>query len=283
MSFAPDIEAVMAAFSQPNNDGSFSGALGGYVRGISKRKPVVMFAFAPKSAGTFLRSAAIFAIRGQLLRIVHAQGGRDAQLYFPTFIAYYLGAFGEEVVVAHVHMQALPGNRNFIEAFDLKPVVMIRSIPDMLASYWDMLEGDAASRDEGLNCRIPKTFPTMAREEKANFLIDIMGPWYASYFATWLDYASDSQGRVLLLRYEDFLVSPSLTLERALAHAGAPSTAARCRSAIDAAWNERDLHRFNRGRSSRGREYFTPDQIARLAHMLSYYRLSGEVGAELLA
>ena len=28
----------------------------------------------------------------------------------------------------------------------------------------------------------------------------MMGPWYASYFATWLDYAARGAGRVLVLR-----------------------------------------------------------------------------------
>ena len=67
------------------------------------------------------------------MRTVHAQGGRDASFYLPTFLMYYAGGFPARPLVTHVHMQALPANRHFIEALDLKPVIMMRAIPDMLA------------------------------------------------------------------------------------------------------------------------------------------------------
>ena len=53
----------------------------------------MVLAFAPKAAGTYLRSAAIAAMDGQLVRTVHAQGGRDASFYLPTFLLYYAGGY----------------------------------------------------------------------------------------------------------------------------------------------------------------------------------------------
>ena len=52
-----------------------------------------------RAAGTFLRTAAVAAIDGQLIRVVHAQGGRDGQPYLPLFIAYYLGGMGSRPLV----------------------------------------------------------------------------------------------------------------------------------------------------------------------------------------
>ncbi|HEY1630740.1 MAG TPA: hypothetical protein VGF56_05460 [Rhizomicrobium sp.] len=103
-----DAQAVMAAFAQPEFDGAFRGPLGDYIRMIALRRPVLFFAFAPKAAGTFLRTAAIHAVDGNLVRAVHAQGGRDAQLYLPTFIQYYLGGLCEGPMVVHAHMQRCP-------------------------------------------------------------------------------------------------------------------------------------------------------------------------------
>jgi len=274
---------VLAAFAQPKEDGGFDSNLGGYLHKLASRKPTVLLAFPPKAAGTFLRSAAIKAIDGQLHRIVHAQGGRDAQLYLPALIAYYAGAFGKAPLVTHVHMQALSANCRFLEALDLKPVVMLRSIPDMLASYWDMLETDAKARLEGLNCLIPPLFPSMPRNDKAGFLIDVLGPWYASYFATWLDYAKQAPERVLLLRYADFVREPAEMLSRVLAHSGVAKPPDRCQYAVDLIWNERGKFRFNKGTAGRGREYFTPDHVDRLARTLSYYPISQDLQTELLA
>jgi len=280
--FAPDEKAIGAAFSQPENDGTFSGEFGTYLRGIARTRPIVMFAFAPKAAGTFLRSAAIAAINGQLRRVVHAQGGRDAQPYLPLFIAYYMGALGDQPLVTHVHMQALAANRHFVEALDLKPIVMIRSIPDMLASYWDMLDNDPEARQDGLNCSIPDFFPAMPKGDKADFLIDILGPWYAGYFATWFDYAKEDPERVLLLHYGEFRRAPALALEQALRHSGLPKPEVICRAAIDETWKERTLFRFNRGEERRGRAYFSWRHFDRLARLLSYYPISPDWQSELL-
>ncbi|HSZ74051.1 MAG TPA: hypothetical protein VK779_04460 [Rhizomicrobium sp.] len=268
---ALDETVVSAAFAQPDNDGTFSGAYGEYLRGLGARRPAIIFAFPPKAAGTFLRSAAIEAVGGQLVRIVHAQGCRDAQPYLPIFLSYYAGGLCEGPLVTHVHMQALPGNRRFLEAFDLKPIIMLRPIPDMLASYWDMLENDHIARKDGLNCVIPSAFLEFSRERKADYLIDIIGPWYAGYFATWLDYAREQPERICVLNYGDFLREPARGLAQALDHAGLMRTLETCKRAVESTWGEREQHRFNRGVEGRGAEYFSWRHIEHLTRMLDHY------------
>lgn len=186
-----DLDASNAVFCLPNVTGKFDDEFCAYLRGIGAKRPLVMFAFPPKSAGTFLRAAAVEAIDGQMMRVTHAQGGRDATPYLPIFILYFAGGFPASTMVTHLHMQALPANRFLIEALNLKPVVMLRDVPDMLLSYWEMLEGDQSS-DNWVNCQLPANFTSMCDDDKADFLIDILAPWYASYFATWLSYAEES-------------------------------------------------------------------------------------------
>ena len=277
-----DGNAINAAFAQPNFDGSYPAGLGEYLNALGARRPVVLFAFAPKAAGTFLRSAAIDAIGGQLVRITHAQGGRDAQLYLPILIQYYMGGVCEGPLVAHVHMQALPANRHFLEILGIRPIIMLRSIPDMLASYWDMLMQSPQARAEGLNCLIPPDFADFPDAAKADFMIDIVAPWYVSYYATWLDYVAEAPGETCLLRYADMRSDPAAVLESALWHAGLPHTRDECRAALDIAWKGRSGLRFNRGVSGRGKTYFTSDHLDRLARMLSYHPVLAEYAAELL-
>ena len=215
-------EAADAAFAVPSCDGTFDQAFSDYLNDLGALRPSVVLAFAPKAAGTYLRSAAITAGGGQLVRTVHAPGGRDASFYLPTFLMYYAGNFPERPLVTHVHMQALPANRHFIEALDLKPVIMLRAIPDMLASYWDMLAASEEARAEGLNCPIPAEFPEFGKGEKADFMIDMMAPWYASYFSTWMDYAAAAPERVCVLTYDGFRADPAAALEKLLAHSRLP-------------------------------------------------------------
>jgi hypothetical protein len=271
VNIAFDRDAASAVFTPPRSDGDFADEFGDYLRGLGRRRPSVILAFPPKAAGTFFRSAAIVAINGQLVRTVHAMGGRDGSFYLPIFILYYAGNMPDKTMVTHVHMQALPANRHFIEAFNLKPVIMIRSIPDMLASYGDMLEGDPQTSDNWLNVRLPPHFMEMTQEARNDFLIDMFGPWYASYFATWLDYADQAPQRVCILRFRDFAADAATVLQKALDHSGVARTQGECKLALDNVWEERRRFRFNRGVEGRGRQRFTSAQIARLERMLDYY------------
>ena len=106
-----DLKAIRAAFTLPNSDGSFDPAFHHYLQELGEKRPSVILAFAPKTAGTYLRTAAIVAIGGRLVRTVHAQGGRDATFYLPTFLTYYADQMPATTLVTHVHMQALPANR----------------------------------------------------------------------------------------------------------------------------------------------------------------------------
>ena len=263
-------DATNAAFAIPACGGQFDEAFADYLGDLGSLRPSVLLAFAPKAAGTYLRSAAIAAIGGQLVRTVHAQGGRDASFYLPTFLLYYAGGYPARPLVTHVHMQALPANRHVMAALGLKPVIMVGAIPDMLASYADMLEADPAFPDNWLNIRVPENYATLGAEQKGDFLIDMMAPWYASYFATWMEYAAQSAD-VLVLQYDEFRRDPAATLMRLLAHSGMPRSRVHCQVALDGVWEERDSFRYKQGVSGRGRTRFTPQQIVRLERQLDFY------------
>ncbi|HUO93852.1 MAG TPA: hypothetical protein VMU22_13060 [Rhizomicrobium sp.] len=271
MSAVIDANAMHAIFEVPTPDGVFPPQFVAYFRALGAKRRMLLLSFAPKAAGTFFRQAAMEAVGGHLPRFTHAQGGRDGTPYLPTFIAAFLDA-SKPQLIAHIHMQALPANRNFMEMFALKPVIMLRDIPDMLASYWDMLDTDPVARTDGLNCLIPHDFVSLSRAEKADFMIDIVAPWYASYFATWKDYAEAAPQTVCVLRYADFITEPAATLHRALTHAGFVVPRAKCDAAIEKVWGERGSLRFNKGVAGRGRDYFLPAHLERLARMLSIYK-----------
>ena len=282
MEFQIDQACLEAIFEVPDIEGQFPPALRAYLRELGGRRPCVLLAFPPKSAGTFLRQAVIVATGGDLIRIVHAQGGRDAQPYLPTFIAYFLGGITRGPMIAHAHMQALPANIHFIEAFGLRPCIMLRSIPDMLASYWDMLDREPEARLQGLNCAIPAGWPDLADARKADFLVDILGPWYASYYATWLDYAGRAGNQACLLGYAELLADPAAALEKLLGHAGLPVAATDCQDIIGAIWPDRSSLRFNQGRQGRAAGYFGADHRSRLERMLSHYPAAQARAGELL-
>lgn len=271
MSAIIDNNAIHALFEVPSPDGVYSEKFHAYFRAVGRKRRMLLLCFAPKAAGTFFRQAAMEAIGGHLPRFTYVQGGRDGAPHLPAFIAAFLDA-DKPQLVGHIHMQALAANRRFIDMFGIKPVIMLRNIPDMLASYWDMLDADPVARADGLNCLIPKDFVTMSRLEKADFMVDVVAPWYASYFATWKDFSDEAPETVCVLHYADFATDPAATLHRAIAHAGFTAPRAKCEAALEKVWGERNGLRFNKGVGGRGREYFSREHIARLARQLSHYK-----------
>jgi hypothetical protein len=265
-----DSSAIHAVFEQPLPDGRFESAHLRYLQAAGARRPILFLAFAPKAAGTYFRQAAIFAIKGQLVRATHAQGGRDGTPYLPNILSCLLDADARPSVM-HIHMQALPANRHFIEACGLKPVIMLRSVPDLLASFTDMLDADPVARAEGLNCLVPREFVTWDKETKTDFVVDVIGPWYASYFATWKDYVATAPDRIAVLSHSEFCSDPSTVLQEALAHAGFCVTRNECQVALDQTWMLRKDFRYNRGIEGRGAAFFSPRQHSRLYRMFAYY------------
>jgi hypothetical protein len=265
-----DNNAIQAVFAQPSSEGAFDGDVLRYLNSVGARRSILFLAFAPKAAGTFFRQAAMYAIRGEVFRLAHAQGGRDATPYLPYFIASYLDG-GDTEVVAHMHMQAFAANRHLLEAFGIKPVIMLRSIPDMLASFWDMLDSDAVARAEGLNCLVPRDFPAFSTTRKADFMMDAIAPWYASYFASWKSFVDESPKQVCVLRYGNFRKAPAETFHAALTHAGFVVSRSACEAALKRAWDERMAVRYNKGTEGRGQAYFSSRHLSDLSRKLSYH------------
>ncbi len=270
MSAIIDSNAVGAIFARPLTDGSFEAPVQEYLRSVGALRPMLLLAFAPKSAGTYFRQAAIQAVGGELVRMCHAQAGRDGTLYLPNVLARCLDNETPHTIT-HIHMQALTGNRKFIEAFGLKPVIMIRDLADMLASLLDMFETDPVARAEGVNCQIPSNFLELPRDVKLDFMIDVIAPWYASYFATWKSFVDDAPRTVCVLHYRDFCRNPGETLHKAITHSGFVTTREKCLRSLEEVWRAKEDYRFNKGVSGRGRRYFSSAHFARLHRLLSYY------------
>ena len=262
---------IEAIFDLPEAMGSFPPAQFAYLREISAGRPLVFLAFAGKCAGTFLRSVIVYALDGQLLRLVHAQGGRDFQPYMPSFLAYYLSGSKHKVGVTHAHMMALPANCRFLEAFDIRPVIVRRSIPDMLVSFSDMLDVDPVARINGLNCEVPSDWLRLEQSRKADFVIDVFGPWYANFFATWKGYMKEAPGSVLALDFDEIKNNPLIAVEKAISHSRLPFDRKRAEEGLEKAWSKREELRFNKGETGRGGAFFTEEQLGRLSRLLSYY------------
>jgi hypothetical protein len=265
-----DNDALQAVFAQPKPDGAFEGNTLSYLSRVGANRPVLFLAFAPKAAGTFFRQAAMHTIDGELIRVAHAQGGRDGTPHLPNLLSCYLDN-DLAPIVTHIHMQAFSANLNLLKAFGIRPVIMLRNIPDMLASFWDMLNSDAVARAEGLNCVVPDNFVDLSHAQKADFIIDAIAPWYASYFASWKSFFDKMPKQICVLRYRNFCQQPAESLHAALTHAGFVVSRLKCETSLAQVWSQRSALRYNKGKEGRGKVYFSPHNLEEISRKLSHY------------
>lgn len=265
-----DNNVIQAVFAQPDPEGAFERDYATYLRSIGARRPVLFLAFAPKVAGTFFRQTAMETVNGALFRTSHAQGGRDGTPYLPNLLACYLDKDLPEIIV-HTHMQAFIANRHLLSVLGIRPVIMLRNLPDTLASFLDMLETDPVAREQCLNCVVPDDFVEWSRAQKIDFLLDIIAPWYASYFASWKSFVDEEPEQVCVLHYSDFCQNPAKSVHRALAHAGFSASGDACAAAVERVWPNRDKLRYNKGKEGRGAGYFSASQLAEITRKLSHY------------
>ena len=265
-----DSNVIQAVFAQPSPEGVFERDYATYLRSIGARRPVLFLAFAPKVAGTFFRQAAMEAVNGALFRTSHAQGGRDGTPYLPNLLACYLDKGLPEIIV-HIHMQAFLANRHLLSTLGIRPVIMLRNLPDTLASFLDMLETDPVARAQCLNCVVPDNFLELSRAQKLDFVLDIILPWYASYFGSWKSFVDEAPEQVCVLRYSDFCQDPAESVRTALMHAGFTASGDACAAAVERVWPNRDKLRYNKGKEGRGAGYFSASQLAEIARKLSHY------------
>jgi len=265
-----DSNAIQAVFAQPDPEGVFERDYAAYLRSIGARRPVLFLAFAPKVAGTFFRQAAMEAVGGALFRTSHAQGVRDGTPYLPNLLACYLDKDLPEIIV-HIHMQAFLANRHLLSTLGIRPVIMLRNLPDTLASFLDMLESDPVARAQCLNCVVPVNFVELSVAQKLDFVLDIILPWYASYFGSWKSFVDEAPEQICVLRYSDFCQDPAESIRTALVHAGFTVSDDTCGAAVERVWPNRDKLRYNKGKEGRGATYFSASQLTEIARKLSHY------------
>ena len=78
------------------------------------------------------------------------------------------------------HCRATGPNTQILQAFGIRPVVLVRRLDDIFLSLCDFYDGGAI-----INTFYGDVWPTLDPSAKFDQIIDNMIPWYASFYASW--------------------------------------------------------------------------------------------------
>lgn len=212
-------------------------------------------ACAPKSGSTFLKNLLTDLTKFRDVFSVHAGLQNEQDLDLPQ-----LARFARDNTVTQQHCRATEANVHLMQAFAIRPVVLVRDIFDTVMSLRDFYDGGFVystffERED---------YVRMDPQARLDLLIDYAVPWYFQFVASWQRVTRAARLDTLWLDYGTLTRDPVATLERVLAFYGMAAGRDVLERVVAERARDTRGNRFNHGVPGRGREGLRPEQRERI-------------------
>jgi len=214
----------------------------------------------PKSGSTLLKALLCLATGFPEQQLTYAYQQNEEELYLP-----WVHATARTPLVTQLHCRATEPNLHIVQAYGIRPVVLVRDIHDVLLSYKEFYDKGAY-----LNSFFNE-YPSLDDETRMDLVVDDRAPWYMAFYASWWDAAQRGRIDVHWLTYEELTADKRRALAGVLDFYGLPTDPAAIDAAVAAAEDRRTATRFNKGVAGRGVSVLTERHKARIARLASYY------------
>ncbi|PSB02680.1 sulfotransferase domain-containing protein [Merismopedia glauca] len=200
----------------------------------------IIVACFPKSGSTYLTKL--------LAEITGFQLGSTSQFFGQNeqdIHEYKLRKFCRDNFIVQQHLKATNNNLLILQAYQLRPIILLRNIFDAILSLQDHIEKQSHLSPTGY---IHQKYFEMTKEEQLLFLIHIHLPWYFNFFVSWRE--ASPKIDTLWLSYEELFANQPDTLSKILKFYNIDKNPAKIESAISSMTSKKT--RLNVGISGRG-------------------------------
>jgi hypothetical protein len=149
--------------------------------------------------------------------------------------------------VTQQHTKGTDNNVALLKKYNIKPVILVRNIFDVVTSLYDHIEKGRHRVPTGY---VHKEYMSMSKDDKLLYIVRVHIPWYFNFLISWREAAQDID--VLWVTYEELFSNQVETASRVLRFYGLPVDKDRIRAAISELANKPTRIRFNVGISGRG-------------------------------
>ena len=104
--------------------------------------------------------------------------------------------------VSQAHAPGNAGNIHAINTYRIKNIILTRNIFDAVVSLVDHIEHER--RTHHIACTDPSYY-SLSETEKADFVIEMMVPWYVTFYVSWYMATENKQVDALWMTYEDLI------------------------------------------------------------------------------
>ena len=210
----------------------------------------ILIACMPKSGSSWLVNAVRRLSGFGSVNFANAFVENEQEIYAP---AVHETARQDKVVQQHCRASA--PNIHLIQAYGMKPVVLVRNLFDTLVSMRDFWDEGAVR-----NSFLYPDWHSLDRDAKHDALVRHLAPWYVQFFVSWAIAERQQQVSPLWVRYEEMIPAKAETLSRVAGFCGLPADPAGIEAAIARVDGDRYATRFNKGVAGRGDDAFTGAQ-----------------------
>lgn len=222
----------------------------------------IFIACVPKSASTFLKNLLVNLTGYRDLFTVYAAGQNEHELYLPT-----LRESAHFDTVTQQHCRASDANVHMMQAFGIRPIVLVRNIYDSVMSLLDFYSDQGAY----YNTYFRADFATLDVETKIDLLIDNVVPWYMQFVASWSLVEKQKRLEISWLRYEDLISDKPAAIQQVLNFYGLGAPQKAVEAKIRETESEARKIRFNKGVAGRGSAGLSDQQKERVCRFSKYY------------
>ncbi len=221
----------------------------------------IFIACVPKSASTFLKNLLVSLTGYRDVFMVYAAGQSEHELYLPT-----LREAAHLDTVTQQHCRASDANVQMMQAFDIKPVVLVRNIFDSVMSLLDFYNKGAS-----YNSFFRADYQSLDEETKIDLLIDNVIPWYFQFVASWSLVEKQKSLEIFWLGYEDLIADKPSVIQNVLKFYGLGAALRGIEQKIKETELEGRKTRFNKGVAGRGESGLSDRQKERIRRLARYY------------
>jgi len=157
----------------------------------------VLLACMPKSGSTYMRR--IFGSFPEFSEVnfVPGYGQREQELCEYTM---YKTVEGAKSCIAQQHVRYSSETGKIINKFDLKVIVLVRNIFDVIISIYDHWSNESTVGPLGT---IPENWIYWQKETAYEFIIDMIIPWYFNFYVSWL--TCPIKHNIVFINYDNFM------------------------------------------------------------------------------
>jgi hypothetical protein len=221
----------------------------------------LFIACVPKSASTFLKNLLVNLTGYRDLFAVYAAGQSEHEIYLPT-----LRESADLDTVTQQHCRASDANVHLMQAFGIRPVVLVRNIFDSVMSLLDFYNKGAFQTSY-----FRADWPALDEETKIDLLIENVVPWYFQFVASWDLAEKQNRLEVYWLSYEDLVADKPSSVLKVLEFYGLGASRRGVEQRIAQIESEERKIRFNKGVTGRGRSGLNDRQKEQVRRLTKYY------------